>query len=108
MSGRFPKPATPSRGDGSAFIKDFAGAAPALDRALPDETPESPAAESPMARRRPAKPPKIAMTYKHQESHYRRLKRISQALEIPMGELIDEALEAKFSQWEAEAAGDLR
>ena len=108
MSGRFPKPATPSRGDGSAFIKDFGDAPPTPDRAPQYETPESPLAGPALARRRPAKPSKIAMTYKHQETHYRRLKRISQALEIPMGELIDEALEAKFPLWEAEVAGDLR
>ena len=107
MSGRFPKPATPSRGDGSAFIKDFGDPVPTLDRTAPPEGADD-MPNTATARRRPAKPSKIAMTYKHQETHYRRLKRISQALEIPMGELIDEALEAKFPQWEAELAGDPR
>ncbi len=48
------------------------------------------------------------MTYKHRETHYKRLKRISQALEIPMGELLDEALEAKFADWEAELRQEAR
>ena len=61
--------------------------------------PESP---RPSAPRRKPKELKIPMTYKHRETHYKRLKRISQALEIPMGELLDEALEAKFADWEAE------
>jgi hypothetical protein len=48
------------------------------------------------------KPRKIAMTYKHSEQNYKRLKHYSQRLEISMGELIDEALESKFAEWKAQ------
>ena len=41
------------------------------------------------------------MGYKHKAANHRRLKKLSQALEIPMGELLDQALEAKFAEWEA-------
>jgi len=44
------------------------------------------------------------MTYKHREVNYKRLKKISQALEVSMGELLDEALDAKFLEWETEIA----
>ena len=47
------------------------------------------------------KPRKIAMTYKHRETHYDRLKWLSQRLKTTMGDLIDEALEAKFAEWRA-------
>jgi hypothetical protein len=48
---------------------------------------------------RAEKPRKIAMTYKHKEVNYEKLKWLSQKLKITMGDLIDEALEVKFAEW---------
>jgi hypothetical protein len=109
MSGRFPKPAAPGRGDGHSFITGFGDAPqipdPNSEVALPPPAepvslPE-PELRGSVARRQP-KPLKIPMTYKHRESSYKRLKKISQVLDVPMGDLIDEALDAKFADWEAE------
>ena len=47
---------------------------------------------------------KIPITYKHRESNFRVLKRIAQRLEIPIGDLLDEALEARFPEWKARIA----
>ena len=112
MSGKFPKPVAPNRGDGSAFINSFpevrsddlgGRSAPAISRPPAETSAASTLVEIPasVSRRQP-KPVKVPMTYKHRETHYKRLKKISQALDVPMGELIDEALEAKFDAWEAE------
>src|SRR5689334_16798859 len=109
MSGRFPKPASPGRGDGSSFIKGFGqtnqlpedAAEPSLE--MPPTSTFRPEGELPVVSpRRQPKPVKIPMTYKHREVNYKRLKRISQVLEVSMGDLIDEALDAKFPDWEAE------
>jgi hypothetical protein len=42
---------------------------------------------------------KLPITYKHKESNFRTLKRIAQRLERPIGDLLDEALEARFPEW---------
>jgi hypothetical protein len=47
---------------------------------------------------------KLPITYKHREKNFRTLKKISQRLERPIGDLLDEALEARFPQWKAEIA----
>jgi hypothetical protein len=54
----------------------------------------------------PGKYRKIAMTYKHKEQNYDRLKFLSQRLKITMGQLIDEALEAKFAEWRSRVPPD--
>ena len=46
------------------------------------------------------------MTYKHRETHYDKLKWLSQRLKMTMGDLIDEALEAKFAEWRARVPPD--
>lgn len=113
MSGKFPKPVAPNRGDGSAFINSFpevrSGDVGGLGNTTMRLSAEPPAVPIPVevpasVSRRQPKPVKVPMTYKHRETHYKRLKKISQALEVPMGDLIDEALEAKFAAWEAELA----
>lgn len=38
-------------------------------------------------------------SYKHKEINHMRLKRLSQDLDRNMGDMLDEALEAKFSEW---------
>jgi len=47
---------------------------------------------------------KIPITYKHRESNFKILKRIAQRLEIPIGDLLDEALETRFPEWRARIA----
>ena len=47
---------------------------------------------------------KVPITYKHRESNFRVLKKIAQRLEIPIGDLLDEALEARFPEWRARIA----
>jgi hypothetical protein len=41
-------------------------------------------------------------SYKHKEINHMRLKRLSQDLDRNMGDMLDEALEAKFSEWLAQ------
>jgi len=38
-------------------------------------------------------------SYKHKEINHLRLKRLSQNLDRNMGDMLDEALEAKFAEW---------
>ena len=47
---------------------------------------------------------KVPITYKHRESNFRVLKKISQRLDTPIGDLLDEALEARFPEWRAKIA----
>jgi hypothetical protein len=49
---------------------------------------------------------KIAQTYKHKEANYRVLKFLSVKLGRYMGDLIDEAVEAKFSEWKTKIPPD--
>ena len=41
-------------------------------------------------------------SYKHKEINHLRLKKLSQSLERNMGDMLDEALEAKFADWLAQ------
>jgi hypothetical protein len=104
---KFPKPVVglPARGDASAFLtRDFASPAPTGA----EQTPAPPAPETATApvRRGWARTGelKIPITYKHRESNFRILKKISQRLEIPIGDLLDEALETIFPTWKAKIA----
>lgn len=47
---------------------------------------------------------KIPITYKHRESNFKTLKKISHRLDIPIGDLLDEALESRFPEWKARIA----
>jgi hypothetical protein len=49
---------------------------------------------------------KIAQTYKHKEANYRVLKFLSVKLGRYMGDLIDEAIEAKFPEWKTKIPPD--
>jgi hypothetical protein len=46
------------------------------------------------------------MTYKHLESNYKKLKKVAALLDRNMGDLIDEALNAKMPEWQ-QAVRDL-
>lgn len=57
-----------------------------------------------MARARQPKERKVPITYKHRERNFTVLKKLSHRLDIPIGDLLDEALESKFPEWKAKAA----
>lgn len=60
---------------------------------------------SPVAERaREGKGRKENITYKHNPRNFQILKKLSQRLEIPIGDLLDEALESRFPEWRAKAA----
>jgi hypothetical protein len=54
--------------------------------------------------KREAKGRKENITYKHNPRNFVLLKKFSHRLEIPIGDLLDEALESRFSEWRAKAA----
>ena len=100
---KFPRPAggIPARGDASAFLsRDFAQpiGSPA------EQPPQPPAGAVKREKARGAREMKIPITYKHRESNFKILKRIAQRLEIPIGDLLDEALETRFPEWRARIA----
>ncbi len=114
MPGKEPSPIFKRRINAEEFIEKGTGlgvpAAEMSQQPLGSETPARPedppavplrqaAPESPHKDFAPNKPRKIAMTYKHREQNYKRLKYYSQKLEVSMGDLIDEALESKFPEW---------
>ena len=98
---KFPKPTggLPARGDASAFLnRDFGPSASVEAPAVQSAFPAPPPIPLQRGRKRTGEL-KIPITYKHRESNFRILKKISQRLEIPIGELLDEALEARFPLW---------
>ena len=104
---KFPKPVAgiPVRGDAGAFLtRDFGSSAPTGA----EQTPVEPTVENATAAVRRGRARlgelKIPITYKHRESNFRILKKISQRLEIPIGDLLDEALETRFPTWKARIA----
>ena len=104
---KFPKPTggLPARGDASAFLnRDFAQPAAVAEPKAP-----APAegADTPVRRGRARsgmREMKVPITYKHRESNFRVLKKISQRLDTPIGDLLDEALETRFPEWKARIA----
>jgi hypothetical protein len=99
---RKPSGGLPARGDASAFLnRDFS--APIAAEAVTEAPPSLP----PAPPQWPAKVPKerkVPITYKHRERNFTVLKKLSQRLEISIGDLLDEALESKFPEWKAKAA----
>jgi hypothetical protein len=104
---KFPKPVggLPARGDASAFLnRDFGSPASIPPERQPAEQPPG-LVVPPVRRGRPrAGEMKIPITYKHRESNFRILKKISQRLEIPIGDLLDEAIETRLPEWKARIA----
>jgi hypothetical protein len=87
----------PSRGDPSAFLnREFNQ----NQAAVQPQPPPFPVAE----RIKEEKSRKENITYKHNPRNFLLLKKLSHRLEIPIGDLLDEALEARFPEWRVKAA----
>lgn len=95
----FGKPSRPT--DAERFVEEGASAL----RQPPEPEPKLPPPA--VAPARPATPAadtqrRSVNSYKHKEINHLRLKRLSQDLDRNMGDMLDEALEAKFAEWLAQ------
>jgi hypothetical protein len=98
---RKPSGGLPARGDASAFLnRDFS--APGRTEPIP-EVPPIPSTVTSL-RGKPPKERKVPITYKHRERNFTILKKLAHRLDVSIGDLLDEALESKFSEWKAKAA----
>ncbi|NUN02030.1 MAG: hypothetical protein HUU41_13015 [Bryobacteraceae bacterium] len=90
--GRPNRPADPSR-----FVEEGTAALRPAPEPLPAPSPQPQSPPAPGAATDPGR--RAVSSYKHKEINHLRLKRLSQNLDRNMGDMLDEALEAKFAEW---------
>lgn len=97
----FGKPNRPA--DPARFVEEGTSALRASSEVAGTDVPApppNPAAVTPAAQ--PDHHRRAVNSYKHKEINHMRLKRLSQDLDRNMGDMLDEALEAKFAEWLAQ------